>query len=149
MQREELTAKETKFVHHYLETGDTKEAYKRAGYVIGGDRWWYTKSKKLLEKPRIKKAIEGFMEERKDQTLVDIQTVIDSFMAVYNKAMEKSDFTNACRSMEQLAKYLGMYTGKGENVVMPKDRAELKKDILKYATAVGAKVDFGDKANEG
>lgn len=40
---------------------------------------------------------------------IDIETVIDNFQAIYDRALAQFDYANANRAMENLAKYLGMF----------------------------------------
>ena len=140
----DLTPKEMTFVRSYLQTGSPYAAWEAAGYSKGATKWWYNKAKLLLKEPKIQMAIAGIMEERKERIMIDIQFVIDGFVNTYNACMEQKDNTNANRALENLAKYLGMYTGKGENVSTPKDPAELRKDIIRFAQAAGATVDFNE-----
>lgn len=141
---EVLSAKQAKFVRVYLATGDVYRAYKEAGYYIGKGQFWYMDAKEQLKSPKIERALAGMIEEQKQKMRVDIQDVIDGFLATYNNATAQNDFTNANRSLENLAKYLGMYTGKGENIKKTQDTDELKKDIERLAHVAGAKVSFDE-----
>lgn len=137
-----LTNKQYRFVKEYLQTGRAIDAYRNAGYKIRDAGWWYTDAHKLLESEPIRMALEGMMEERKQETALTVQMVIDRFVATYEGATAIQDFANANRALENLGKYLSMFTGKGDNVVPIHDSEELKKDIVRLAKVAGANVEF-------
>ena len=142
----ELTSKQLKFVQLYLQTGRAVDAYKGAGYKIREAQWWRTDALNLLNNGTIQMALEGIAEERKQEIGITVQMVIDRFIAVYEDSVKLKDFTNANRALENLGKYLSMFTGKGDNVVAIHDSEELKKDIIRLAKVAGANVEFKQAA---
>ena len=122
-----LSPRQEKFCMEYMATGDIVHAYKTAGYAIGKtdsktrQRAWAT----LHTNKKIKKRLEN--------------------------AMSENDFTNANRSMETIARHLGMFVDKSEQKVKlshfsdSDSEDKIEKDIESLADTLGLKVVEGGK----
>ena len=148
-----LTAKQEKFCNELIATGDIMHAYKSAGYALGKDenetrrranRIFYTN-------PKIKKRIGNLKEETLRRMSWSVEKVLEKITAVYDNAMEGRDFTNANRSMEAVARHLGMFVDKSEQKIKMSgfsdedEEKKLNEDIDKLADMVGLKVVEGGK----
>ena len=77
--------------------------------------------------------------------------VLDKVSSVYENAMSENDFTNANRSMETIARHLGMFVDKSEQRVKLSNFSDedsedkIEKDIANLADVVGLKVVDGGK----
>ena len=77
--------------------------------------------------------------------------VLEKVSKVYEQAMDDSDFTNANRSMETIARHLGMFIDKSEQKIKMSNFAEtdseekMEEDIKNLADVVGFKVIKGGK----
>ena len=77
--------------------------------------------------------------------------VLEKVSKVYEQAMDDSDFTNANRSMETIARHLGMFVDKSEQKIKMSNFAEtdseekMEEDIKNLADVVGFKVIKGGK----
>ena len=79
----------------------------------------------------------------------DAEKVLKRFDEIYQKALDEQDFTNATRSMENIAKHLGMYVERSEQRIGSLDgmkTEDIDKDISKLADVVGLKVVNGGKS---
>ncbi len=80
-----------------------------------------------------------------------VEKVLEKITAVYDNAMEGRDFTNANRSMEAVARHLGMFVDKSEQKIKMSgfsdedEEKKLNEDIDKLADMVGLKVVEGGK----
>ena len=77
--------------------------------------------------------------------------VLEKVSSVYENAMAENDFTNANRSMETIARHLGMFVDKSEQRVKlshfsdADSEDKIEKDIENLAEAIGLKVVDGGK----
>ena len=77
--------------------------------------------------------------------------VLEKVSSVYENAMDENDFTNANRSMETIARHLGMFVDKSEQRVKLSNFSDedsedkIEKDIANLADVVGLKVVDGGK----
>ena len=79
------------------------------------------------------------------------EKVLDKVANVYDQAMDNDDYTNANRSMETIARHLGMFVDKSEQRVKlshfsnQDSEDKIEKDIENLAEAVGLRVVDGGK----
>ena len=77
--------------------------------------------------------------------------VLEKVSAVYENAMGENDFTNANRSMETIARHLGMFVEKSEQKIKMSNFSDadteekIEGDIKNLADMVGLKVVKGGK----
>lgn len=72
---EELSAREALFVHHYIiNGGNGGGAAKAAGYAAANA---HVQASKMLDKPRIKAAIEALVKPKFDELKIDANRVLD------------------------------------------------------------------------
>lgn len=72
---EELSAKEVLFVHHYvINGGNGGAAAKSAGYAPA---YAHIQASKMLDKPRIKAAIEALVKPKLDELKIDANRVLE------------------------------------------------------------------------
>ena len=111
-----LSPRQEKFCMEYMATGDIVHAYKAAGYALGKtdsktrQRAWAT----LHTNKKITKRLENLREEALRRMAWNADKVLEKVSAVYENAMGENDFTNANRSMETIARHLGMFIEKSE-----------------------------------
>jgi len=76
---------------------------------------------------------------------------LERVSSVYENAMSENDFTNANRSMETIARHLGMFVDKSEQKVKlshfsdSDSEDKIEKDIESLAETLGLKVVEGGK----
>ena len=148
-----LSPRQEKFCMEYMATGDIVHAYKAAGYALGKNesktrqRAWAT----LHTNKKIKKRLENLREEALRRMAWNADKVLEKVSKVYEQAMDDSDFTNANRSMETIARHLGMFIDKSEQKIKMSNFSEtdsekkMEEDIKNLADMVGFKVIKGGK----
>ena len=148
-----LSPRQEKFCMEYMATGDIAHAYKAAGYALGKNesktrqRAWAT----LHTNKKIKKRLENLREEALRRRAWTADKVLEKVSSVFENAMSENDFTNANRSMETIARHLGMFVDKSEQRVKlshfsdEDSEDKIEKDIQSLADAVGLKVVDGGK----
>jgi len=148
-----LSPKQEKFAMEFMATGDIVHAYKAAGYALGKkesttrQRAWavYHTNKK------IKKRVDNLREEALRRMAWNADKVLEKVSAVYENAMGDGDFTNANRSMETIARHLGMFVEKSEQKIKMSNFSDadteekIEGDIKNLADMVGLKVVKGGK----
>tara|TARA_R110000765_G_scaffold416914_1_gene519044 strand:+ start:220 stop:711 length:492 start_codon:yes stop_codon:yes gene_type:complete len=144
-----LTIKQQKFSEAYVATNDAKQALFDSGYapVVRTDTGEIDQSKtgkraqQYLSNPKIRAYIETIREEVIEKVAWTAEKVIDKMYQTYLRATDNNDYTNANRSMESIAKHLGMFVDKKEikqefsNISENSDE-----DIKKLADVIGLKV---------
>jgi len=148
-----LSPRQEKFCMEYMATGDIVHAYKQAGYAPGKtdsktrQRAWAT----LHTNKKIKKRLENLREEALRRMAWNADKVLERVSSVYENAMSENDFTNANRSMETIARHLGMFVDKSEQKVKlshfsdSDSEDKIEKDIESLADTLGLKVVEGGK----
>lgn len=148
-----LSPRQEKFCMEYMATGDIVHAYKVAGYAQGKtepktrQRAWAT----LHTNKKIKKRLENLREEALRRMAWNADKVLEKVSSVYENAMEENDFTNANRSMETIARHLGMFVEKSEQKIKMSNFSDqdpeekISNDIKNLADMVGLKVVTGGK----
>ena len=117
-----LTIKQQKFAEGYVATNNASQALIDAGYapVVRTDTGELDKSKtakraqQYLSNPKIRAYIETIREEVIEKVSWTAEKVIDKMYQTYLRATDNNDYTNANRSMEAIAKNLGMFVDKKE-----------------------------------
>ena len=148
-----LSPRQEKFCMEYMATGDIVHAYKAAGYALGKtdsktrQRAWAT----LHTNKKITKRLENLREEALRRMAWNADKVLEKVSAVYENAMGENDFTNANRSMETIARHLGMFIEKSEQRIKMSNFSDtdseekIEGDIKNLADMVGLKVVDGGK----
>ena len=150
-----MAPKQEKFCMEYMATGDALTAYKAAGYKEGHNvsdtrRRAYS----LLKKPKIAQRINDIREEAMTKMAWNADRVMDRLDEVYQHALSNGDYTNANRSVEAVAKHLGMFVDRTESKINmtqqfsgETDKESVQKDMEKLAEIAGLKVINGGKNN--
>ncbi|HGO5420109.1 TPA: terminase small subunit [Klebsiella oxytoca] len=76
-----LSEKESKFVLHFLKTGNRAEAYRAAGYGGQGNTV-YVEASRMYRKPKISKAIRYLKERFRKRYTADIDELVDQLIAI-------------------------------------------------------------------
>ena len=144
-----LTIKQQKFAEAYVATNDAKQSLLNAGYapVHRTDTGELDASKTVkrahqyLSNPKIRAYIETLREEVVEKVSWDAQKVMDKVYQTYMRATDAEDYTNANRSMELIAKHLGMFVDKKEiRQEISGINEDDEQDIQKLAEVIGLKV---------
>ena len=148
-----MAPKQEKFCMEYMATGAALVAYKAAGYKEGKNvsdtrRRAYA----LLSKPKINQRIKDIREEAMTKMAWNADRVMDRLDEVYQHSLSNSDYTNANRAVESVAKHLGMFVERSEQKINMaqsldgrSDKESVQKDIEKLAEIAGLKVISGGK----
>jgi phage terminase small subunit len=144
-----LTIKQQKFAEAYVATNDASKALIDAGYapVVRTDTGELDKSKtakraqQYLSNPKIRAYVETIREEVIEKVSWTAEKVIDKMYQTYLRATDNDDYTNANRSMESIAKHLGMFVDKKEiKQEFSSMTGSSDDDIQKLADVIGLKV---------
>ena len=144
-----LTIKQQKFAEAYVGTNDASKALIDAGYapVVRTDTGELDKSKtakraqQYLSNPKIRAYVETIREEVIEKVSWTAEKVIDKMYQTYLRATDNDDYTNANRSMESIAKHLGMFVDKKEiKQEFSSMTGSSDDDIQKLADVIGLKV---------
>jgi phage terminase small subunit len=142
-----LTMREEKFCLAYIATADPIEAWIKSGYDHSYPNY-DVHARMWVRQPKIQERINELMEEAKEKMRWSADKVLDRFDEIYKSSMAEQDHTNASRSMEQIAKHLGMFIDRSESRVGNLDgmkTEDIDTDISKLADVVGLKVVNGGK----
>jgi phage terminase small subunit len=142
-----LTMREEKFCLAYIATADPIEAWIKSGYDHSYPNY-DVHARMWVRQPKIQERINELMEEAKEKMRWSADKVLDRFDEIYKSSMAEQDHTNASRSMEQIAKHLGMFIDRSESRVGNLDSMkteDIDTDISKLADVVGLKVVNGGK----
>jgi len=136
-----LTIKQQKFAEGYVATNNASQALIDAGYapVVRTDTG--ERAQQYLSNPKIRAYIETIREEVIEKVSWTAEKVIDKMYQTYLRATDNNDYTNANRSMEAIAKHLGMFVDKKEikqEFSGMSDNSD--EDIQKLADVIGLKV---------
>ncbi|MFN7640261.1 MAG: terminase small subunit [bacterium] len=111
-----LTSKQVEFARQYAKNGRTNktQAARLAGYDSGNPTVLREMAYKCLAIPHFDELIKAFELEEKARMKLNVEDVVKWFNDIATAAMETGDYTNANRAMENLAKYLQMFTERKE-----------------------------------
>jgi hypothetical protein len=147
-----MSPKQEKFCMEFIATGDSLIAYKEAGYAPGKNHSdTRRRASTLLKKPKIEQRINDLREVAIDRMAWSADHVLQRLDEVYQHAVQNGDYTNANRSIENVAKHLGMFVDRTEQKIKmttlsDTDSSEdVKKDIDRLAGIAGFKVIEGGK----
>lgn len=150
-----LSAKQEKFSQALVATGSYEKAYIAAGYSAmksNNPQLLRVRATNIYHGcEKIKKRVDNLKEEALRRMAWDAEKVLNKIAAVYDNSMASEDFTNANRSMEAIARHLGMFVDKSEQKIKMtqftnEDSDEkVTSDIAKLADMVGLKVISGGK----
>ena len=148
-----MSPKQEKFCMEYIATGDSLTAYKAAGYAPGKKHSdTRRRASTLLKQPKIEQRINDLREVALDRMAWSADHVLQRLDDVYQHALSNGDYTNANRSIENVAKHLGMFVDRSEQKIKigslgdRNDSDAVKKDIERLAEIAGFQVIEGGKS---
>ena len=148
-----MSPKQEKFCMEYIATGDSLTAYKAAGYAPGKNHSdTRRRASTLLKQPKIEQRINELREVALDRMAWSADHVLQRLDDVYQHALSNGDYTNANRSIENVAKHLGMFVDRSEQKIKmgslgdSNDSDAVKKDIERLAEIAGFQVIEGGKS---
>ena len=151
-----MSPKQEKFCMEYIATGDSLTAYKAAGYAPGRNHAdTRRRAGTLLKKPKIEQRIDDLREVALDRMAWSADHVLQRLDEVYQHALSNGDYTNANRSVENVAKHLGMFVDRSEQRIKmgslgdSDEKDKVQKDIERLAEIAGFKVIEGGKQKDG
>jgi len=111
-----LTPKQVEFARQYALNGRTNKcgAARLAGYDSANYNILLRIANKNLALPHFHDLVTAFEIEEKARMKINVEDVVKWFNDIATAAMQTGDFTNANRAMENLAKYLQMFTERKE-----------------------------------
>jgi len=111
-----LTPKQVEFARQYAINGRTNKcgAARLAGYDSGNYNILLRIANRNLAIPHFHDLVTAFEIEEKARMKINVEDVVKWFNDIATAAMQTGDFTNANRAMENLAKYLQMFTERRE-----------------------------------
>lgn len=125
---EKLTKKQELFCEEYLKDHKVIQAYIRAGYskATADNHAWTT-----FNKPQVQAHIKKLQAERRERNEVTINTIVSSFQRIAQECEDQGNYKDALRALENLGKYLGMYTEqrKTEVTITSKDEQYIDNEI--------------------
>ena len=147
-----MSPKQEKFCMEYIATGDSLTAYKAAGYAPGRSHSdTRRRASTLLKKPKIEQRIDDLREVALDRMAWSADHVLQRLDEVYQHSLSNGDYTNANRSVENVAKHLGMFVDRSEQRIKmgalgdSDEKEDVQKDIQRLAEMAGLKVIEGGK----
>lgn len=153
-----LTPKQEKFCQVLVASGSFEDAYNAAEYGLSNKTGQKSKTEARVRgktlyynNKKIFKRVQNLKEEVMRRMAWDAEKVLDKIAAVYEQSMSNEDFTNANRSMEAIARHLGMFVDKSESKIKMSSFSDsdnedkVQNDIEKLADIVGLKVVNGGK----
>tara|TARA_R100000900_G_scaffold139391_1_gene118993 strand:- start:693 stop:1388 length:696 start_codon:yes stop_codon:yes gene_type:complete len=147
-----LTAMQEKFCMEFSGHGDEVKAYTIAGYNLDStEARTRARARHLLKDEKIAARIKEYQEEAIRKIVWDKNRVLEKLAEVHQASMIKEDYTNANKSMEHIAKHLGMFVDKVEQTVKTTgfETGDKKKDIQKLADLAGFElIDGGRRKKE-
>ena len=151
-----MSPKQEKFCMEYIATGDSLTAYKAAGYAPGKSHSdTRRRASTLLKKPKIEQRINDLREVALDRMAWSADHVLQRLDEVYQHALSNGDYTNANRSVENVAKHLGMFVDRSEQRIKmgslgdSDEKEKVQNDIERLAEIAGFKVIEGGKHKDG
>ena len=151
-----MSPKQEKFCMEYIATGDSLTAYKAAGYAPGKSHSdTRRRASTLLKKPKIEQRINDLREVALDRMAWSAEHVLQRLDEVYQHALSNGDYTNANRSVENVAKHLGMFVDRSEQRIKmgslgdSDEKEKVQNDIERLAEIAGFKVIEGGKQKDG
>ena len=147
-----MSPKQEKFCMEYIATGDSLTAYKSAGYAPGKNHSdTRRRACTLLKRPKIEQRINDLREVALDRMAWSADHVLQRLDEVYQHSLSNGDYTNANRSVENVAKHLGMFIDRSEQRIKmgalgdSEEKQDVQKDIQRLAEMAGLKVIEGGK----
>ena len=95
-----------------------------------------------MKNEKVVERIKEYQDEAVTKITWTKEKVLERLAKVYSEAMQDSDFTNANKSMEHIAKHLGMFVDKVEQTVKTTgfESGDKKKDVERLVKIAGLKV---------
>lgn len=117
----DLSDKQKKFCEEYIKDCNGKKAAIRAGY---SERTAQEQAARMLSKVKVKAYMNSIQAERRQESRVDQEWVLEKFKEIARITMKpndkgKIDAHGAARALENIAKHLGFYE---------KDNKQLRSD---------------------
>lgn len=148
-----MAPRQEKFCMEYMATGDAVRAYQAANYKEGKNKTdTMRRAYAMLNNPKIKQRIDDIREEAIKHMAWNADKVLDRLNEVYEHALNNGDYTNANRSVESVAKHLGMFVDRSEQKIKMghfetgDDTDSIGRDIENLAEIAGLKL-VSDNSN--
>jgi hypothetical protein len=111
-----FTQKQIKFAKAYALNGRRLlvKSMREAGYDYADDEQAAVRARHMLKMHHFDDLIRAFELEEKAKMKLTVEDIVNWFQRIATAAMESGDYTNANRSLESLAKYMGMFVEKKE-----------------------------------
>ena len=138
-----LTAMQEKFCMEFASHGDEAKAYVAAGYNPDKtEARTRVKARVIMKNEKILERIKEYQEEALTKITWTKEKVLENLAKVHNEAMRDGDYTNANKSMEHIAKHLGMFVDKVEQTVKTTgfETGDKQKDVTRLAKIAGFKI---------
>tara|TARA_R110002020_G_scaffold214207_4_gene421193 strand:+ start:813 stop:1688 length:876 start_codon:yes stop_codon:yes gene_type:complete len=142
-----MSPRQEKFCMEYIGTGDAVKAYISANYKPGKNKADTTRrSYAMLHNPKIQQRITNLRNEAIKHMAWNADKVLDRFNHIYQHALDNGDYTNANRSVESVAKHLGMFVDRSEQKIRMghfesgDDPESVENDIERLAEIAGLKL---------
>lgn len=135
----DLNTKQQTFCQEYAVHGEPKKAGLKAGYTkTGAARHANT----LLRDPRIKAFVQQLRDEASERAGLTLDATLKRVQAVYDGAMEASDFAQANKACELQLKTQGALQNTSQiHVHGSPNRKNLEEQILRFAPLAGETVE--------
>ena len=101
-----LTPKQAQFVQEYIIDLNATAAAKRAGY---SEKTAKSQGQRLLTKVDVQRAVQAAKDRRAQKTGIDKEYVVTNLKGIAEKAMAKSDYSNAIRALDLLGRHTGAF----------------------------------------
>ena len=142
-----MAPRQEKFCMEYMATGDAVTAYRAANYKVGKDKTdTMRRAYAMLNNPKIKQRIDDIRQEAIKHMAWNADKVLDRLNEIYDHSLQNGDYTNANRSVESVAKHLGMFVDRSEQKIKMghfesgDDPLSIEKDIENLAQIAGLKL---------
>ncbi len=145
-----FSTKQMRFARAYAQNGRTNKigAMRAAGYESSNPIVLQEMANRYLKQTNFLELLKSFELEEKAKMKIKVEDVVKWFSDIATASMEAGDYTNANRSMENLAKYLQMFVDKREithTVIHSRDEldariASLNSILRENSPAIDAKL---------
>lgn len=104
-----LTEKQEVFCQAYVKDFNATNAAKKAGY---SERSAYSTGHTLLRNPEVQKRLEELKKDRAEVLKIDAAWVLNNFIKLHKKCIEKDDKRTANNVLSNIAKHTGGFSDK-------------------------------------
>lgn len=125
-----LNPRQQLFVHEYLVDMDAAAAYQRAGYEPKTETSAVQGAYQLLRHPGVMAALEEAQRERITRIKLTGDWAVQGFLVLYLKAQADKDWSAACKALENIGKFLGIYEAHNkQKVYTESDAIKLRQEL--------------------